>query len=421
MISRVKGTQDFLDMTLFNVLIKSTKEHLAFHNFIEIQTPLLEHLDLFQRSLGEHTEVVSKEMFIIEPRQESSERICLRPEITASIARAFVENGIQNIPWKVFTYGPCFRYERPQKGRYRQFHQISIEVIGASSVSQDVQFIAMLNALFATMCIDDFVLAINFLGCSDDRVNFIHVLKKFLDAQSGICRQCLERKEHNVMRIFDCKNVDCQTIYKDAPHIVDHLCECCMQEWQQLQRQLSLLSVTYVYQPTLVRGLDYYNKTVFEFMSNALGAQNTFCGGGRYNKLVKEIGAKEDQPSIGAALGIERLMLLLEPLKETFVVEDEIDPLYVIIPMTNAQHDMALCIAQDMQKYGLCVDVLFEGSVKSMFRKANKLGAAFALIIGEDEQRDDCVVVKDMSAGSEQKIKKEEIVDFLLQQESCSI
>jgi histidyl-tRNA synthetase len=417
MIPRVKGTQDFIDSTLFNFIIDSIKKHLSIYHFTEIQTPILESVDLFLRSLGTHTDVVSKEMFLIEPRQESSEdRICLRPEGTAPAVRAFKEHHIQTIPWKVFAYGPMFRYERPQKGRFRQFHQVTMEIIGSGSISEDAQFITMLDRFFhEKLKINNYALVLNFLGCSQDREKYLVTLKKFLDKSGvveNICNQCKERKEHNIMRIFDCKNPQCQDIYKTAPHIADHLCTECSQEWKELQKQLSLLSVSFAYKPTLVRGLDYYNKTVFEFVSNDLGAQDTFCGGGRYNQLVKELGSKQDHPAVGAAFGIERLMLLLEPLRDQLPIAHK-PALHIIIPMTPAQHTLALLLADELCAHNICTDIIFEGSMKSMMRKASNLGASYALIIGETEQENHTVMLKNMTNGTEEAVAQIDLVKIL--------
>jgi histidyl-tRNA synthetase len=416
MIPRVKGTQDFLNLTLFNFIISAVKKHVSSYHFTEIQTPLIEYLNLFQRSLGEHTDVVAKEMFIIESKHaESEDRLCLRPEMTAPIVRAFVDNNIQQIPWKIFSYGPCFRYERPQKGRYRQFHQITMEIIGSSSVAQDVQFIMMLDRFFhEVLHINSYALAINFLGCLEDRANFRIILKKFMDSDQakGVCSQCQERKEHNILRIFDCKNIECQVIYRNAPKMTDHLCSQCEQEWHQLQQQLSLLSVSHVHKPTLVRGLDYYNKTVFEFVSKSLGAQDAFCGGGRYNQLAQELGASQDYPSIGAAIGMERLILLLEPYQERLMLPI-LNTLHIIIPITSDQHVLALLVADTLREHELCVDVIFEGSLKSMFRKASKLGAAYVLVLGETEQQERTVVIKNMVTGKEESVLQIDAAQFL--------
>jgi histidyl-tRNA synthetase len=416
MIPRVKGTQDFIDCTLYNFIIDSVKKHLTTYHFTEIQTPILESVDLFCRSLGLYTDVVSKEMFIIEPRQEGSERICLRPEGTAPTVRAFNEHRIELTPWKVFSYGPMFRYERPQKGRFRQFHQVTMEIIGSGAIAQDVQFIAMLDRFFHEILkINSYALVLNFLGCTQDREKYLVTLKKFMDkpdVAQNICDQCRERKEHNIMRIFDCKNPQCQEIYKKAPYIADNLCESCTQEWHELQNQLSLLSISHVYRPTLVRGLDYYNKTVFEFVSKNLGAQDTFCGGGRYNQLVAQLGGHQDQPAIGAAFGMERLMLLLEPLRDQLNIPHA-PALHMIIPMTPAQHTLALLLADELQAHNICTDILFEGSIKSMMKKANKFGAAYALILGETEQQNRTVMVKNMTTGTEEAVAQIDLVAIL--------
>lgn len=415
MATRVKGTQDFLDLTLYNFIIEKAREHLGVYSYTEIATPIIEHTALFERSLGEHTDVVSKEMFLIQPRAESKDQLCLRPEATASTVRAFVDNKIATTPWKVFSHGPMFRYERPQKGRYRQFHQLSIECIGASSGASDAQFITMLDRFFhETLQSKNYALLINFLGCDDDRKAYQSALKTFLttvDAQ--ICDTCKVRKEHNIMRIFDCKNPECAVVYRDAPHIAECLCPACAVEWQTLKEQLELLSVSYTYRPMLVRGLDYYNKTVFEFVSNDLGAQNAFCGGGRYDKLVGWLGAKKDQPSLGAAIGLERLMLVLENNKDILPIPQP-KPLHAILPVSPEQHTLALLLADVLHANTLTTQVFLDGdSLKSMMRKANKLGAAYCLILGEDEQHAKTVTVKNMGSGQTDTIPQIEAVKFL--------
>ena len=413
MISRVKGTQDFLDLTLVNNIINKFKKHITLYNFLEIQTPIIEYLSLFQRSLGQETDVVSKEMFIIESRGDADdEKMCLRPEMTAPIARAFNEHRIQTTPWKVFSYGPCFRYERPQKGRYRQFHQITMEVIGSDSVSEDTQFLTMLNNFFnETLKLAHYELHLNYLGCADDRKKYVATLYKFLNSfvEGEICSQCTLRKERNILRVFDCKNSACQKIYQNAPRIIDTMCETCRQEWDQLKNQLTLLGVSYIHKPTLVRGLDYYNKVVFEFVSKNLGAQDAFCGGGRYNQLVQQLGASQDYPSIGAAIGLERLMLLVEHEKD---VEQKVSMLAIIIPVSYDQHADALKIAHELRLKNIVVDVLFEKSLKKMFRKADKAEAAYVIVLGEDEQKAGNVIVKTMVTGHEDIIAQNDLIHF---------
>lgn len=414
MINRIKGTQDFLDLTLFNYLCDKIKKHLEIYNFAEISTPILEPLELYVRSLGEETDVVKKEMYLIKS-DDPEETICLRPEGTASTVRAFVENSVVNVPWKVFSIGPMFRHERPQKGRYRQFHQINIEVIGSKTVEQDVQLIKMLDRFFFEgLMLDNYALLINFLGCLEDRKKFKVVLDEFLETKvEAICSTCKVRKGKNILRIFDCKGEGCSKIYEEAPKTIDYLCECCKKEWQDVLDNLEHLSVSYSIKPALVRGLDYYSKTVFEFVSRELGAQNAFCGGGRYDQLAQELGAREDQPSVGAAMGIERLLLMLDKVKDKLPIEHK-KPLYVILPMSKEQNPLALLIADELQANKMCVDVLIEGdSLKSMMRKANKMGAKFAIIIGEEEQQNRIVSLKNMVTGKEEKISQAKLLDYL--------
>lgn len=416
MIQRVRGTQDFLDLRLFNFITDSMSEHLALYHFTHIATPILEHTELFKRSLGVSTDVVSKEMFIIAGHEGNEEEsICLRPEATASTVRAFIENQIQTTPWKVFTYGPMFRHERPQKGRYRQFHQVSLEIIGSASVSQDVQLIKMIDRYFhEKLHMNNYAVLLNFLGCSEDRARYKEKLLKFLNSvQNSLCANCLVRKDTNIMRVFDCKVETCQKLYENAPYIADNLCPACAAEWKEVQDQLHLLSISYAYKPTLVRGLDYYNKTVFEFSSNSLGAQSAFCGGGRYDSLVKQLGGAQDQPSCGAAMGIERIMLLLEPMMDKLPLP-QAPALQVILPLSKEQQILALLLADTLQAAGLCVDVMLEGdSIKSMMRKANKMGAAHCLLLGSDEQATRTVTVKNMMTGTEERIAQTEAVAYL--------
>ncbi len=414
MFTRVKGTQDFIDLTVCNFLIDEAKKHLAIYNFTQIATPIIEHTELFKRSLGLETDVVTKEMYVL--KGDDDESLCLRPEATASCARAFVNNNIAHTPWKVFLWGPMFRHERPQKGRYRQFHQINMEVIGSASINEDVQFLKMLDRFFSeTLRLDTYALLINFLGCSHDRAEYRKKLYAFLEKKGlELCPTCTIRKEKNIMRIFDCKSADCQELIKKAPHIADHLCNECAEEWKELKDGLEHLSISYSYKPELVRGLDYYDKTVFEFVSQELGAQNAFCGGGRYNSLIKEVGGKQDQPSLGASIGVERILLLLERIKDSLPLP-ALPPLYLFLPLTKDQQPLALLLADELQAKGLCTDILLQGdSVKSMMRHANKMGAKYVMLIGPDEQAERMVSVKNMVTGSEEKVPQRDLLHFLL-------
>jgi histidyl-tRNA synthetase len=415
MITRIKGTQDLLDLTLFNFLIDQAKKHLTLYNFTEIATPILEPIEVFKRSLGLETDVVTKEMYTVNTGKDE-ESICLRPEATASVVRAFVNNTIQDTPWKVFLWGSMFRHERPQKGRYREFHQINMEIIGSASIDQDVQLLKMLDRFFhEVLKLDTYGLLINFLGCSEDRAQYRKELYKFLEKVAPeICPTCQIRKEKNIMRVFDCKSPSCQALFKDAPHIADHLCTKCQKEWTDLKNNLEHLSVSYSYSPTLVRGLDYYEKTVFEFVSTELGAQNAFCGGGRYHQLVSIVGGKEDQPSVGAAIGIERILLMLERIKDKLVLP-QLPALHLIVPLTPEQHALALLLADELQAKKFCTDILLDGgSVKSLMRKANKMAAKYVILIGSEEQAQKIVTVKNMVTGTEEKIAQRDLASSLL-------
>jgi histidyl-tRNA synthetase len=408
MISRIKGTQDILDLTLLNFVLEKTRAHLASYNFSEIITPVLEPTELFKRSLGLQTDVISKQMYTLGEHHE----ICLRPETTASTVRAFVENNIQHTPWNVFSYGPMFRHERPQKGRWREFYQINIETIGVPSTSYDALFIKMLDSLCSQhLRIENYTLHLNFLGTPHDRAAHKQALLTFLEKHAHtLCQTCLTRKDANTLRIFDCKSPTCQELYTHAPRITDYLCPESDREWRQLKEHLDLLSVTYIEEPTLVRGLDYYNKTVFEFVSHDLGAQSAFCGGGRYDHLVKEIGGNEDQPSIGAAFGVGRLMLIMEHIKDRLPLSQP-KTLSIIIPLGPEQHSLALLVADALHQHNICCTVLLDdSSLKSKMRKTNKLGAKWVILLGPEEQETHHAKLKNMVTSTEEVVAQTELV-----------
>jgi histidyl-tRNA synthetase len=416
MVPRVKGTQDFLDLTLYNFLIEKTRRHLQKAAFTEISTPILEHTDLFKRSLGLHTEVVSKEMYTVVTGHEEegdAKGLCLRPEATASTMRAFFNNNIEERPWKVFAHGPMFRHERPQKGRYRQFHQTTIEVIGASSIAHDAELVAMLDRFFTDQLkFPAYALVINFLGTTEDRIAYKQALKKFLDKHNNLPEKIIALKETNILRIFDLKDPACKEALKDAPVITDYLCEESQKEWELLQSLLQQLSVSFSCDPRLVRGLDYYNKTVFEFVSTQLGAQNSFCGGGRYDYLSQTLGEEKAVPSLGAAFGIERVLMILEQNQAGLNIPQK-PALQMIMPMTAHQHALALICADALRANDVCCDVILdEASMKSMMRKADKAGAQHVLIIGEDEVNNNYITVKNMMTGASEKVQQHNLVAY---------
>lgn len=412
MITRVRGTDDVLDLKLYNYMLSSIKHHLHVHNFAEINTPILEHTELFARAVGADTDIVSKEMYTLQTA--SGESLCLRPEGTASVIRAYIENKIEAAPWKVFLHGPMFRHERPQKGRWRQFNQLSIEVVNSKAVEHDALFLNMLNRLFSEVFkLENFVLKLNFLGCLDDRKAHKAALLVFLESHAQtICATCQVRKDKNTLRIFDCKNETCKALYQQAPKIIEHLCTGCTQEWKTLQHLLEALAISFIIDHTLVRGLDYYYNTVFEFSSQDLGAQNAFCGGGRYH-LGSSFGARNDFPSFGVGIGTGRLLMLIEQNLNKLTIPQE-PTLHAVIPFAAEQRPLALIIASQLQAYNLCTEVILDGSsVSTMMKRANKIGARFALILGPDEQAQGTISVKDMVNGQSTTIKQCDLVKFL--------
>ena len=421
MLNKIKGTQDFLDLTLFNFIITQAKQHLALYNFQEVVTPILEPTELFQRAVGEHTDVVSKEMFTIQPHgaAPTEAAICLRPEHTAAMMRAYLENDLYNTlpqPWKAYTWGPMFRYERPQKGRFRQFHQISLEIIGTANLAEDVLLISMLHHFFATkLQLDNYALQLNFLGTPTDRAAYRTKLITFLtQVADQICETCRGRSSKNPLRIFDCKSPTCQAVYQQAPLLIDSLSAESQAEWALLQAQLALLSISFVVNPRLVRGLDYYHKTVFEFVSGDLGAQNSFCGGGRYDQLASLLGHKQDYPAVGCGIGIERLLLLLESQTNRLRLPTQL-ALTVLIPLSADQVTLGLLLTEQLHSKNLCTELLLElGSLKSMLRKAHRLGAKFVALIGADEQAAQTVTVKNMLTSSSETVPQAGLADYLL-------
>ena len=416
MFLRVKGVSDiFLNMPFWNGVRSKIEKHLKKYNYSEIEIPILEYLSLFERGLGYGTEVVGKQMFIVESKGKSSEKICLRPEATAGTIRAFIEQRPSLVePLKTFSCGSMFRYERPQKGRLRQFHQMNIEMIGASSILYDAWMIKMMYTLFLEeFDIDSFVLKINFLGEVEDRKKHSSELVKFFGSKkSELCENCVNRLESNPLRILDCKNESCQKSAVGAPKLFDFFSEDTLSEWKQLTEVLEDLSVTFIHDQSLVRGLDYYNKTVFEFTSDVLGAQSAFCGGGRYDGLGEQLGSKSKIPAIGCGIGMERLLLILESKRTD--LEEKKSSLCCIIPIDKTQESLALLLADNLQAAGKVVEILLDGNkVKSKMKKASNLSAQFVALIGEDEVENGTVTLKNMLSGKEQVVKQVDLFKFI--------
>lgn len=409
--SPVRGTQDCLNLKAKKSIKNLLNKKFLLSNFLPIETPIIENLELFVRCVGETSDVVGKEMFVIETASE--EKICLRPEATASTFRAFLDSDIQSGPWKVFSCGPMFRHERPQKGRWRQFDQFNIEIIDTKNIEHDVMLIELLDRIFRRdFNLQAYVLHLNFLGTSAERAAHRAELVKFLVTQKKLlCQNCIKRTEINPLRCFDCKNEQCRQVLVKAPLLANFFTAESSAEWQQIQRQLILLGVNFIQDSTLVRGLDYYSGVVFEFKSNILGAQDTFCGGGRYD-LSEAFDLKKNVPSVGAAVGIGRLQLILEELK--LLPEAREIPLHLILPMSKDEQMLAMLLHGHLVQAGLRSDVLVENcSFAGMMKKANRTGAQKVLILGATEVETNSVAVKDMLTGQQQSVSQAELIKFL--------
>jgi histidyl-tRNA synthetase len=409
MIHKVKGTQDLLNMNLYDALYNALYNHFTRAHFNHIQTPILEHEALFKRSVGQETDIVGKEMYTLSTNDK--ETLCLRPEGTASTIRAYLESGLQTTPWNVFSHGPMFRHERPQKGRWRQFSQFNIEAVGIQSLAQEVRFINLLNDFFSrTLKLEAYVLSINFLGSRHDRMAHKEALKQFLTTHSNaLCATCSVRATTNILRIFDCKHETCQTLYTTAPRITDYLSEESAAEWATLNSLLDMLSINRIHNPLLVRGLDYYNNIVFEFSSSHLGAQSTFCGGGQYD-LSAAFERKEPLPSLGAAIGMERLLLLLEATQNTALTQQQPDRIG-ILAFDESLKPLALLAHQTLHRAGHHTDILV-GGIKKGMKKANAAGLTWLVLIGETERVENVVRIKNMSTGEETVVAQERLVEF---------
>jgi len=320
MINIPKGTKDCLpqDSAKWQFIEKTARDVASRFNIKEIRTPTFEHTEVFLRGIGDTTDVVNKEMYTFNDKGGRS--ITLKPEGTAGVARAFVEKGLSSLtmPLKLFYITPCFRYERPQAGRLREFHQFGIEVFGADNASVDAEVILTARAFFEALGVTGLKLYINSIGCKKCRAEFNNALKNYLKERlSSMCETCQERFERNPLRILDCKEEKCKEITASAPKIIDYLCDDCKEHFIKLQNYLKTAGLEYEINPNIVRGLDYYTKTVFEFVSENIGSQGTVCGGGRYDGLIEEFGGPKVS-GVGFGLGLERLVLLMESLGLSF-------------------------------------------------------------------------------------------------------
>jgi histidyl-tRNA synthetase len=410
MIKAPRGTQDILGTESYrwHFLEKLALENAALFGFSEMRTPTFEQMDLFKRSVGDTTDVVQKEMY--EVRAEKGKDLYgLKPEGTAGAVRSAIEHNLLKgaLPLKVCYITPCFRHERPQAGRLREFHQFGVEMFGAQSPSADVEVINVARELFAMLGLRNITLNINSIGCPTCRAEYHKALTEyFRQYVDQLCPTCLERLEKNPMRILDCKSPVCSEIAKGAPVVLDYLCDECSEHFEGVKTRLEAMEIPYTVNPTIVRGLDYYTKTVFEFVSNDLGAQSTVCGGGRYDGLVEQMGG-DPTPALGFAVGLERLLLILQAQG---VEIPQPEPCELFIASMGEQANIKACtLANRLREEGFYVECdLMNRSVKAQMKYANKIGAKMSLVLGDSELETGKAKLKDMETGEEKEIAFEE-------------
>ena len=411
-IQAPRGTNDILpqDTARWQYLEQKAKEIFTTYNYEEIRTPIFEKTDLFQRGIGEDTDIVEKEMYTFEDKGGRS--ITLRPEGTASVVRSFLENKIYGHaqPTKYYYIGPMFRYERPQSGRYRQFHQIGVEVFGTDSPAVDAEVISLGMHFISELGLDDLEVRLNSVGCPKCRASYQEKLLDYFEPYlSELCSDCQNRYESNPLRILDCKEDQDKAFMADAPKIHEELCAECAEHFTQVKEHLDLLDINYHLDPTLVRGLDYYTKTAFEVVCNDLGAQDAIFGGGRYDELAQEVGER-DVPGIGFALGIERLLLALEEYGIELPVEREID-LFITTIGEEAQKTAFLYL-NHLRRAGIKVEMDYLGrSVKGQMKCADRNNAQYSIILGGNELEKGAATVREMKTGTEEEIELDNLVN----------
>lgn len=394
-VTAPKGTADVLpcDSYKWQYLEGKIRDICARFDFSEIRTPVFEHTEVFERGVGDTTDVVSKEMYTF--LDKGGRSVTLRPEGTAGVVRAFLENGLFNepMPAKLYYLINCFRYEKPQKGRLRQFSQFGIELFGATSPAADAMVISLPYTLFREVGIGGLELKINSIGCKTCRAEYRRALiEYFEDKKDSLCATCNDRLYKNPMRILDCKSEICRKISANAPKILDYLCDDCRNHFESVKFLLDGMGIGYTVDPSIVRGLDYYNRTVFEFVSFNIGAQGTVCGGGRYDGMTEQLGGAS-YPGIGFAMGLERIMLLLN---ENRVVRP-VPQLYIAAIGERAKAQAAL-LAQRLIAGGVCVEYdIMDRSLKAQMKYADKVGAKTCVVIGDNELDTGRAVLKSMS------------------------
>lgn len=402
----IRGTGDVLpaDSHRWQHIEKTLLETAKLYGFREIRTPVFEHTELFVRSVGDTTDVVQKEMYTFDDNGGRS--ITLRPEGTAGAVRAFLEHGLHNeaLPQKVSYVTSCYRYEKPQAGRLREFHQFGVECFGAAEPAADAEVISLAASAFEALGIKNLSLEINSIGCPECRAKFYDALREYFSSHKDeLCETCLSRLDRNPMRILDCKSPVCKGIAKDAPTVLDYICDDCRDHFDRVKAYLDQMNIRYIVNPTIVRGLDYYTRTVFEFVSTDLGAQSTVCGGGRYDGLVEQMGGPKTA-ALGFAVGLERLNMIMQAQGCEVPKEKSCD--VYIAPMGDNAAKMALKLATMLREEGFFAETDIVGrGLKAQMKYANKIGAKYTVVLGDNEIAEGKANLKCMSTGEQTEVQ----------------
>ena len=410
MINIPKGTKDMLPTEAYKWHYVEDIARQTAHSFgfKEIRTPTFEHTELFLRGVGETTDIVNKEMYTFNDKGNRS--MTLRPEGTAGVARSYIENGLVQggLPLKMYYIASIFRYEKPQNGRLREHHQFGVEMYGSDLPKADVEVISLAYAFLTNVGLKDLALNINSIGCKECRAKYNQALKEYIGANlDGMCATCKSRFDKNPLRILDCKEERCKTITANAPKILDYLCDDCKEHFEGVQKGLTALGINFTVNPDIVRGLDYYTRTVFEFVSTDIGAQGTVCGGGRYNHLVEEVGGKPT-PAAGFGLGLERLLLVLENTNNLKAEDKGID--VYVAPLGEKAGNESGVICQHLRKAGLSAETDLMGrSLKAQMKYADKINAHYVAIIGDDELDQGIATVKNMKEGESRQVSLDDL------------
>lgn len=406
---KIKGTEDVLPKQSYRwqFIEKVMREESKAYGFKEIRTPVFEHTELFTRGVGQTTDVVQKEMYTFTTK--GGESVTLRPEGTAGAARAVLEHALDNegLPIKASYFVSCYRYEKPQAGRLREFHQFGLEEYGTQSPAADAELICAAQSVLDRLGLDQIHLELNSIGCPECRAKYNQALREYFGQfKDRLCDTCLSRLEKNPMRLLDCKSPQDQELAKDAPKITDYLCEECENHFSEVKRYLDSAGVEYTVNPKIVRGLDYYTKTVFEFVTDCIGAQGTVCGGGRYDGLIEELGGKH-MPSLGFAMGLERLLMVMDA-QGIAIPDDDKCALY-IATMGDDAKVKAFELLRRVRECGLIAetDVVGRG-LRAQMKYADKIGAKYSLVLGDNELNENKAKVKNMETGEQTELALDE-------------